>query len=66
MFELQDDLFAILDNPFTDVTFDSVNIDASVTSTIKALDIEKVLVSKNGGAFKKRSASIPATTSRSA
>jgi len=54
VFELQDDLFAILDNPFTDVTFDSVHIDASVTSTIKALNIEKVLISKNGGAFKKR------------
>jgi hypothetical protein len=54
IFELQDDLFSILGNQFTDVTFDSVNIDASVTSKIKMLDIEKVLISKNGGAFAKR------------
>jgi hypothetical protein len=52
VFELSDDLGALLNNPFTDVTFNSVHVDASVTATIKALSIEKVLVSKNGGAFK--------------
>ena len=55
---LVDDLYntlgTILANPFANVTFDSVHVVASVTENYAPYVLEKVKISKNGGAFRER------------
>lgn len=50
--ELTGQLFAIEQNKFEDVTFESVEIRAKIDATLKQYDIEKVKISKNGGPYK--------------
>ncbi|HEX2243726.1 MAG TPA: hypothetical protein VHK27_10820 [Gammaproteobacteria bacterium] len=52
--ELAGQLFAIEQNKFEDVTFESVEIRAKIDATLKQYDIEKVKISKNGGPYKER------------
>jgi len=51
-FEMFEDLTALYDNGFQQISFDSVHVTATVTSDTTSLNLQKVLISKDGGAFK--------------
>lgn len=53
-FEILTNLFTLLENDFEDIEFTGVDIDATVEEEIKLYNIEKVLVSLNGGEFLER------------
>jgi hypothetical protein len=55
IFQLYDQLALIQGNRFEAVTFTGIDIRASVDDTYKEYSIERIKVSKNGGAFRERS-----------
>jgi hypothetical protein len=50
--ELYEDLSALFDNGFEQITFTGVTITSTVTTDVTKLTLKKVLISRNGGAFK--------------
>jgi hypothetical protein len=51
-FEMFEYLTALYDNGFEQITFKSVHVKATVTSDITSLNLQRVLVSKDGGPFR--------------
>ena len=50
--DLFQNLITIDDNPFEDVRYTSVDITSTVSATVRALSIQDVLFSRNGGPFR--------------
>lgn len=51
IFELEQQLYAIAENPFTDVEFTGVDLDAELTTDVERYELGRVEASVNGGPF---------------